>query len=37
MRVQTANKHLDVCDTKYADMTPMFDRIKQIVKVKEGK
>jgi len=37
MRMAPGRKYFDVSDPKYADMTPMFDLLKQIVKVKEGK
>ena len=36
-RMQAGKRYFDVSDPKYADMTPMFDLLKQIVKVKEGK
>ena len=37
LRMQAGKRYFDVSDPKYADMTPMFDLLKQIVKVKEGK
>lgn len=37
MRMTPGRKYFDVSDPKYADMTPMFDLLKQIVKVKEAK
>jgi iron(III) transport system substrate-binding protein len=36
-RMQAGKRYFDVSDPKYADMTPMFELLKQIVKVKEGK
>ena len=36
-RMQAGKRYFDVSDPKYADMTPMFDLLKQIVKVKEAK
>ena len=36
-RMQPGKKYFDVSDPKYADMTPMFDLIKQIMKGREGK
>jgi ABC-type Fe3+ transport system substrate-binding protein len=36
-RMQSGKRYFDVSDPKYADMTPMFDLLKQIVKVKESK
>jgi len=33
----SGKKYFDVSDPKYADMTPMFDLLKQIVKAKEAK
>jgi len=36
-RMQAGKRYFDVSDPKYADMTPMFDLLKQIVQVKEGK
>jgi iron(III) transport system substrate-binding protein len=36
-RMQSSKRYFDVSDPKYADMTPMFDLLKQIVKVKESK
>ncbi|MGZ8497761.1 MAG: ABC transporter substrate-binding protein [Candidatus Binatia bacterium] len=36
-RMQAGKRYFDVSDPKYADMTPMFDLLKQIVKVKDGK
>ncbi|MSP37740.1 MAG: extracellular solute-binding protein [Deltaproteobacteria bacterium] len=36
-RMQAGKKYFDVADPKYADMTPLFDLLKQVVKVKEGK
>jgi hypothetical protein len=35
--MQAGKRYFDVSDPKYADMTPMFELLKQIVKVKEGK
>jgi iron(III) transport system substrate-binding protein len=37
MRMTPGRKYFDVSDPKYADMTPMFDLLKQIVKIKEAK
>lgn len=37
MRMAPGRKYFDVSDPKYADMTPLFDLLKQIVKVREGK
>jgi iron(III) transport system substrate-binding protein len=37
MRVHPGKKYLDVSDPKYADMTPMFNLIKEILKNREGK
>jgi len=37
MRMTPGRKYFDVSDPKYADMTPLFDLLKQIVKVKDGK
>ena len=36
-RMVPGKKYFDVSDPKYADMTPMFDLIKQIMKGREGK
>jgi iron(III) transport system substrate-binding protein len=36
-RMHSGKRYFDVSDPKYADMTPMFDLLKQIVKVKEAK
>ena len=36
-RMQPGKKYFDVSDPKYADMTPMFDLIKQIMKGREAK
>jgi len=36
-RMHSGKRYFDVSDPKYADMTPMFDLLKQIVKVKETK
>ncbi len=37
MRLQTGKRYFDVSDPKYADMTPMFNLIKEIMKGREGK
>jgi len=37
MRMQPGKKYFDVSDPKYADMTPMFDLIKEIMKGREKK
>jgi len=37
MRLQPGKKYFDVSDPKYADMTPMFNVVKEVVKGKEGK
>ncbi|MGH7853909.1 MAG: ABC transporter substrate-binding protein [Candidatus Binatia bacterium] len=37
MRMQPGKKYFDVSDPKYADMTPMFNVIKEIMKGREGK
>jgi hypothetical protein len=37
MRMTPGRKYFDVSDPKYADMAPMFDLIKQIVKARELK
>jgi len=37
MRMTPGRKYFDVSDPKYADMTPMFDLLKQILKKKEAK
>lgn len=37
MRVHPGKKYLDVSDPKYADMTPMFNLIKEILKAREAK
>ncbi|HUF42491.1 MAG TPA: hypothetical protein VMR20_11075 [Verrucomicrobiae bacterium] len=37
MRMQPAKKYFDVSDPKYADMTPMFSLIKEIMKTRESK
>jgi iron(III) transport system substrate-binding protein len=37
MRMTSGRKYFDVSDPKYADMTPMFDLLKQVVKSREGK
>ena len=37
MRMQPGKKYFDVSDPKYADMTPMFNLIKEIMKGREGK
>ena len=36
-RMQPGKKYFDVSDPKYADMTPLFDLIKQIMKGREAK
>jgi iron(III) transport system substrate-binding protein len=36
-RMKPGVKYFDVSDPKYADMTPMFDLVKQIMKGREGK
>jgi iron(III) transport system substrate-binding protein len=36
-RMTPGRKYFDVSDPKYADMTPMFELLKQIVKGREGK
>jgi iron(III) transport system substrate-binding protein len=37
MRLQASKRYFDVSDPKYADMTPMFNLIKEIMKGREGK
>lgn len=37
MRLRAGKKYFDVSDPKYADMTPMFNVIKEVVKGREGK
>jgi iron(III) transport system substrate-binding protein len=37
MRLQAGKRYFDVSDPKYADMTPMFNVIKEIMKGREGK
>jgi hypothetical protein len=37
MRMAPGRKYFDVSDPKYADMTPMFDLLKQIIKGREAK
>ena len=37
MRMQPGKRYFDVSDPKYADMTPMFNLIKEIMKGREGK
>ncbi len=37
MRLQPGKKYFDVSDPKYADMTPMFNAIKEVLKGREGK
>jgi iron(III) transport system substrate-binding protein len=37
MRMQPGKKYFDVSDPKYADMTPMFNLIKEIMKGREAK
>lgn len=37
MRMTAGRKYFDVSDPKYADMNPIFDLLKQVVKGKEGK
>lgn len=37
MRLQVGKKYFDVSDPKYADMTPMFNVIKEIIKKREGR
>jgi ABC-type Fe3+ transport system substrate-binding protein len=36
-RIVPGNKYFDVSDPKYADMTPIFDLVKEIMKTKQGK
>jgi iron(III) transport system substrate-binding protein len=36
-RMTAGKKYFDVSDPKYADMTPMFNLIKEILKAREGK
>jgi ABC-type Fe3+ transport system substrate-binding protein len=36
-RLYPGKKYFDVSDPKYADMTPMFNVIKEILKGREGK
>ena len=36
-RMIPGKKYFDVSDPKYADMTPMFNLIKEIMKAREGK
>jgi hypothetical protein len=36
-RMHAEKKYFDVSDPKYADMTPMFDLVKLIMKGREGK
>jgi hypothetical protein len=36
-RILPGKKYFDVSDPKYANMTPMFNLIKEIMKGKEGK
>jgi hypothetical protein len=35
MRLQPGKRYFDVSDPKYADMTPMFNLIKEIMKGRE--
>lgn len=37
MRMTAGRKYFDVSDPKYADMTPIFNLLKEIVKAREGK
>ena len=37
MRLKTGTKYFDVSDPKYADMTPMFNVVKEALKGREGK
>jgi ABC-type Fe3+ transport system substrate-binding protein len=37
MRMQPGKRYFDVSDPKYADMTPMFNVVKEIVKGREEK
>ena len=37
MRMQSGKRYFDVSDPKHADMTPMFNVVKEIVKVREVK
>jgi hypothetical protein len=37
MRMTPGRKYFDVSDPKYADMTPMFELLKQIVKSRAAK
>jgi iron(III) transport system substrate-binding protein len=37
MRLQAGKKYFDVSDPKYADMTPMFNVVKEIMKKREGR
>ena len=37
MRMQPGKRYFDVSDPKYADLTPMFNLIKEIMKGREGK
>jgi len=37
MRMSPGRKYFDVSDPKYADMTPIFDLLKQIIKGREAK
>jgi hypothetical protein len=36
-RMIPGKKYFDVSDPKYADMTPMFNLVKEIMKGREGK
>jgi iron(III) transport system substrate-binding protein len=37
MRLQSGKRYFDVSDPKYADMTPMFNVIKEVLKGREGR
>jgi ABC-type Fe3+ transport system substrate-binding protein len=37
MRIHPGKKYFDVSDPKYADMTPMFNLIKEVLKAREAK